>query len=109
VLPTVIVGLGQAMVFTTMYVAGSGGIRPDEQGVASALISTGQQVGSALGLAVVVAAISAGLTSPLETLGGPQLSRVLGQAFLLEAVIAVLAIGVVWLTLRRRGEEPQAA
>jgi EmrB/QacA subfamily drug resistance transporter len=102
VLPTLIIGLGQAMVFTTMYVAGSAGIRPEVQGVASALISTGQQVGSALGLAVVIAVISSGLTGRLENLSAVRLSQVLNTAFLLEAVVAVLAVGVVWLTLRQR-------
>jgi EmrB/QacA subfamily drug resistance transporter len=100
VLPTLLVGLGQALVFTTMYLAGSSGIEPTEQGVASALISTGQQVGSALGLAVVVAAISLGLSGQLESVSGAALSHVLNRAFLLEAVMAVLAVGVVWLTLR---------
>lgn len=58
---TVIIGIGQALVFTTMFITGSTGVHKKQQGVASALISTGQQIGGAIGLAVIMAIITAGL------------------------------------------------
>ncbi|WP_408634770.1 MFS transporter [Paenibacillus zanthoxyli] len=39
---TVIMGIGQAFIFTTMFIAASTGIDMKEQGVASAIVSTGQ-------------------------------------------------------------------
>lgn len=50
-----ILGLGQGSAFTTMYAAASTGVAPEHQGVGSGTASTGQQVGNAVGLAVLVA------------------------------------------------------
>ncbi|TCC41301.1 MFS transporter [Kribbella speibonae] len=51
-----ILGLGQGSAFTTMYAAASTGVAAEHQGVGSGTASTGQQVGNAVGLAVLVAA-----------------------------------------------------
>ncbi|GAA2797701.1 MFS transporter [Kribbella solani] len=50
-----VLGLGQGSAFTTMYAAASTGVAPEHQGVGSGTASTGQQVGNAVGLAVLVA------------------------------------------------------
>lgn len=50
-----LLGLGQGSAFTTMYAAASTGVAPEHQGVGSGTASTGQQVGNAVGLAVLVA------------------------------------------------------
>ena len=50
-----ILGLGQGSAFTTMYAAASTGVAPEYQGVGSGTVSTGQQIGNAVGLAVLVA------------------------------------------------------
>jgi sugar phosphate permease len=46
-----------------MFVAASSGVAPDEQGVASALATTAQQIGGAIGLAALIAVANAGLTT----------------------------------------------
>ena len=51
----VILGLGQGSAFTTMYAATSTGVAPEHQGIGSGTASTGQQLGNAVGLAVLVA------------------------------------------------------
>ncbi len=62
VLPGLIIwGLGAGIAFSALFVAAASGVSPDEQGVASALASTSQQLGSAVGLAVIVAVARAGL------------------------------------------------
>lgn len=99
---TVILGIGQALTFTTMFIAGSTGIKPKEQGVASALISTGQQIGGAVGLAVIMAIISAGLGSntSLETMMPADLNQAIHTAFLIAAAVTLLGIVVAFMVLK---------
>ena len=56
----VVVSLCQGIVFTTMFAAASTGVPGEHQGIASGVVSTGQQVGSAVGLAALVAIANAG-------------------------------------------------
>ncbi|TDD93444.1 MFS transporter [Actinomadura rubrisoli] len=58
--PMLIFSFGQGIVFTTMFAAASTGVPPHEYGVASGMASTGLQVGSAVGLAVLVGVANAG-------------------------------------------------
>jgi len=100
---TVIIGLGQALVFTTMFIAGSTGVDPKVQGVASALISTGQQIGGAVGLAVIMAMISAGMgtNESLETMMATELNQAIRTAFQIAAVTTLLGIAVAFLVLKQ--------
>jgi EmrB/QacA subfamily drug resistance transporter len=52
--------LGQGLTWTAMFVAAAAGVAPTEQGVAAASASTSQQVGSAVGLAVLLAIAALG-------------------------------------------------
>ncbi|WNC12745.1 MFS transporter [Brevibacillus brevis] len=101
---TVIIGIGQALVFTTMFIAGGTGIDPKEQGVASAIISTGQQIGGAIGLAVIMAMISASLGSSatLETMMPADLNQAIRTAFILAAGITLLGVIVAFMTLKQK-------
>jgi EmrB/QacA subfamily drug resistance transporter len=51
--PLVILSLGMGQTFVPLTVTAISGVSPDEAGLASALLNTGQQVGGALGLAVL--------------------------------------------------------
>ncbi|PZT74846.1 MULTISPECIES: MFS transporter [unclassified Streptomyces] len=51
----VVLSLGQGALYTSMFAASSSGVDPMEQGIAAGLVSTGQQVGGAVGLALLVA------------------------------------------------------
>jgi MFS family permease len=101
---TVIIGLGQALVFTTMFIAGSTGIDPKEQGVGSAMISTGQQIGGAIGLAVIMAIISASLGSDvsLESMAATDLNQAIHTAFVIAASVTALGILISFVTLRQK-------
>ncbi|MGP3931195.1 MFS transporter [Nonomuraea sp. KM88] len=55
-----LVGLGQGTVYSAVFAAASVGVPGHDQGVASGMASTGLQVGSAVGLAVLVALANAG-------------------------------------------------
>jgi len=101
---TVIAGLGQALVFTTMYIAASTGIDLLEQGVASAIVSTGQQIGGSIGLAVLMALITAhlGTNATLEELQPAVLNGAIQIAFYLIAAIAVIGSIVTFSILKQR-------
>jgi len=101
---TVIAGLGQALVFTTMYIAASTGIDVLEQGVASAVVSTGQQIGGSIGLAVLMALITAhlGTNATLEELQPAALNGAIQIAFYLIAAIAVIGSVVTFSILKQR-------
>ncbi|MFD1774761.1 MFS transporter [Paenibacillus rhizophilus] len=100
----VIIGLGQAFTFTTMYIAASTGIDMKEQGVASAIVTTGQQIGGAVGLAVIMAIISAslGANATLETMESAALNGAIRMAIFIEAVIALISIAVAFISLRHK-------
>ena len=56
----VAVSLGDGMVFTTMFIAASTGVRDREQGVVSGIVSTASGVGAVVGLAVLVLVANTG-------------------------------------------------
>lgn len=49
----VLMALGMGATFVSVTIAATSGVRPDESGVASGLLNTSQQVGGAIGLAVL--------------------------------------------------------
>ena len=59
----VVLSVCQGVVFTTMFAAAATGVEAHEQGVASGVVSTGQQVGAAVGLALLVAVANAHSTT----------------------------------------------
>jgi MFS family permease len=69
----------QGVIFTTMFVAAATGVRAHEQGIASGVVSTGQQVGSAVGLAVLVAVSDTPRTSVLVAAAGMALTVVVAS------------------------------
>jgi MFS family permease len=85
------VGLGLA--FVPVTIAAVTGTKPSEAGLASGLINTSQQVGGALGLAVL-ATISTGRTDDVFAAGernaGIALTEGFQDAFLAGAVIALV-------------------
>ncbi|HYG84433.1 MAG TPA: MFS transporter [Verrucomicrobiae bacterium] len=94
-LPGLIVwGLGSGTTFPTMFIAAASGVKPSEQGVASALASTSQQIGGAIGLALLIAIATAHVpsfdtTTQSTILAGIHLAGVI--AGLLTALGALLA------------------
>jgi hypothetical protein len=50
----VAVSVGDGTMFTAMFIAASTGVAPDQQGVGSAMVSTGSGVGATVGLALLV-------------------------------------------------------
>jgi len=105
-----LVGVGLGFSFVPISIAALAGVRPAEAGLASGLFNTTQQIGGALGIAVL-STIATSRTSHALADGTAPLSALVHGftvAFVVGAGIA--AVGVVAaLTLIRRDELEQAA
>lgn len=66
---TVITGFGIVMTLVAVTIAATAGINDSEQGMASGLLNTSQQIGAALGLAILVAVSTARTEAVLASLG----------------------------------------
>ncbi|UED87482.1 MFS transporter [Streptomyces profundus] len=89
-LPGIVVwGLGGGVALTTLFVSAASGVAPQEQGIASAMASTAQQIGAAVGLAVIVAVANAGLDTGASDLPTGEVVDGLRTAGLVGAGIAV--------------------
>jgi hypothetical protein len=106
------VGLGLAFVPTT--IAAVTGTKPDEAGLASGLINTSQQVGGALGLAVL-ATVATGTTNDVAASGerNPLVALTEGfqDAFLVGAGMALLGalLAATVISSRDSREHAEAA
>jgi EmrB/QacA subfamily drug resistance transporter len=65
--PSIVAAFGLGFAFVPMTIAAVAGVEPHEAGLASGLINTSQQVGGALGLAILAAIANSRRDSLLET------------------------------------------
>jgi MFS family permease len=118
ILPAVIVmGLGFGIIFAVTINTATGGVRPQDAGVASALVNTMQQVGGSIGLSALstvaltatVSYLAAHHTSPLA----PAIAATHGYTTAFTVSAAILGLGVivaiVLLPSRRRFAELRTA
>ena len=112
--PSMLAGVGLGLAFVPVTIAAVTGIRPSEAGLASGLINTSQQVGGALGLAVL-ATISTGRTDDVFASGehsrAVALTEGFQNAFLAGAGIALLGavLAAVLISSRDSREMAEAA
>ena len=66
--PLLIISLGMGLTFVPLTLTAVSGVRPHETGLASALLNTGQQVGGAVGLAVLATVAINATKSKAESL-----------------------------------------
>lgn len=94
VLPASLLGaLGMSLAYIPGTIASMSGARPEETGLASGLVNTSYQVGSALGLAIIVA-ISAAKTNAVKIVGATDtaaLNEGFQTAFFSAAVVSAIA------------------
>ncbi|MCE3227139.1 MAG: transporter [Bacteroidetes bacterium] len=94
VLPASILGaVGMSLAYIPGTIASMSGAKPEETGLASGIANTSYQVGSAIGLAIIVAIATSflGLGSSLEEITG-SIKVAFGSAAMIAAVSTVLAI-----------------
>jgi EmrB/QacA subfamily drug resistance transporter len=101
----VLMALGIGFSFVPTQVAALGGVQPSEAGLASGLINTSQQIGGALGIAVVSTFATARTEDALAdgSTREAALAHGFGGALMLSVTIAALGL-VAALTLIRREE-----
>jgi hypothetical protein len=96
--PFIVAGAGTAFAFIPISVAGLAGVEPDRAGLASGLLSTTQQIGGALGIAIA-SSIAASHTQALLHAGAhPSVALTGGfqRAFWVLGAIALLALPAIF-------------
>ena len=112
--PSMVAAVGLGLAFVPVTIASVTGTRPDEAGLASGLINTSQQVGGALGLAVL-ATVANGRTEDVLAAGerNPAVALTEGfqDAFLVGAGLALLAavLAATMISSRDSREHSEAA
>ncbi len=98
---------GMSLAYIPAMLAALAGAKPEEGGLASGIVNTTYQVGSALGLAVMTAVATA---NGADHLGNPEvLTDGFRAAFLGAAAIALVGAGVVAVWLREPGPMAEAS
>jgi EmrB/QacA subfamily drug resistance transporter len=100
----ILIGVGLGFSFVPVSIAALAGISGREAGLASGLINTSQQIGGALGLAILVTVSTTRTESLLEDgVPAPQaLTEGFGIAFWVAAGFAIVSVLATFLVLRRQ-------
>jgi EmrB/QacA subfamily drug resistance transporter len=109
--PSLLAAFGLGLAFVPMTIAAVAGVRPDEAGLASGLINTSQQVGGALGLAIL-ATIANGRTADVSAAGSPlptALTEGFQRAFTVGAAFAIAGAILAGLLISGRQSREHAA
>jgi EmrB/QacA subfamily drug resistance transporter len=85
-------GFGTTSLIYGSTVAGSGGVRSDQQGIASALINASRQIGGAVGVAVLLSLVGTGASSDAQLAASYRIG--LGWAAGLAIVAALVSLAV---------------
>ncbi len=97
-----IVAIGLGCVFPAMFIAGTAGVSNNEQGLASGLLNTAQQVGAAIGLAITTT-IATGRTTVLLRSGASSGAALVGgfqSAIFVCAGFAIAAALIAMVVIR---------
>jgi EmrB/QacA subfamily drug resistance transporter len=100
--PMLLLGIGAGLGFPTLLTIAMSASTPDDSGLTSGLVNTTQQVGGALGLAVL-ASVSASRTSSALAAGHSQDGSLVSGyrlAFTVGAALLLSAVGLAAVTLR---------
>src|SRR4051812_24033442 len=87
--PSLLAAVGLGFAFVPLTIASVTGVKPDDAGLASGLINTSQQVGGALGLAIL-AAVANGRTSDFAVPSARALTEGFQAAFLVGMALALV-------------------
>jgi EmrB/QacA subfamily drug resistance transporter len=115
--PSLIAAVGLGFAFVPMTIAAVAGVEPHETGLASGLINTSQQVGGALGLAILAAIANSRTDSLMADAGGAAtalpnaLTQGFQTAFMVGAGFAVLGaiLSATLISSRTSREHAEAA
>jgi EmrB/QacA subfamily drug resistance transporter len=103
--PSLLAGIGLGLSFVPVTIAAVAGVQDRDAGLASGLINTSQQVGGALGLAVLASIADSHTSSLLSSGHGPlryALTQGFHYAFLTGAGFALLGFALCLILIRTR-------
>lgn len=107
-----VLGLGLGNIFGASFNLATAGVRPDDAGVASAMVNTVQQVGGAIGTAVLSTVAQAAATSYVRTNGTGARQQLLAQlssyhtAYLVSAAVLVtIAVAMTFVLHSQHARE----
>jgi EmrB/QacA subfamily drug resistance transporter len=104
----VLLGIGGGLAFPTVTTLAMSGAKPEDAGIASGVVNTSQQVGGALGLAVL-ATLATDRTQALLGSGDGHASALTGGYHLAFGVAAALAVVGLALAASARNARPAVA
>ncbi len=111
--PSLLAGFGLGLAFVPVTIAAVTGVTPDEAGLASGLINTSQQVGGALGLAILASIANSTTVDQIKTGVKPAAALTAGfqDAFLIGACFAVTGaiLAAILISSRDSREHAEAA
>jgi len=115
--PSLLAAVGLGFAFVPMTIAAVSGVASQETGLASGLINTSQQIGGALGLAILAAVATARTDDVMAAAGGAQnavpnaLTEGFQSAFLVGAAFAVIGaiLAATIISSRTSREHAEAA
>lgn len=106
--PSLLFAVGAGLTFVPATIASVSGVAERDSGLASGLINTSQQIGGALGLAILATLATSRTTDVAATAGSQQAALTEGfQVAFIGAAVFVFAAAVVGLLLMPRVEAPQ--
>jgi EmrB/QacA subfamily drug resistance transporter len=112
--PMLLIAVGMGNIFVPLTLMAVAGTRPNETGLASALLNVGQQIGGSIGIALLGTIAATTTTNrlvgvpPTHTAVNQALTAGYGAGFLAATAIAILGF-VIAITVFRARRAPQAA
>lgn len=108
--PSLLFAVGAGMTFVPATIAAVSGVAERDSGLASGLINTSQQIGGALGLAILATLANSRTSDVAASVGSPQVALTEGfQVAFIGAAALVFAAGIVGLLLMPRVQAPEEA
>ena len=102
--PSIVVALGMGLAFVPLTIAAMTGVREADSGLASGVMATAQQIGQAVGLAVLAGVATTTAPSPQALTEGFQDAFLVAGGFALIAALAAIAIIRQTNAMGRTGE-----
>ncbi len=118
--PMLVLAVGMGLAFVPLTLVAVAGVRPGETGLASALLNTGQQIGGAVGIAVLGTIATTTIKSQARRLViahhglltrhliAVATTRGYTHAFFVSTLIALGAFAIAALVIRTRAASPRA-
>jgi EmrB/QacA subfamily drug resistance transporter len=115
--PMLLLGTGMGITFVPLTMASLAGVRPEDSGAGSSMVNVTQQVGGALGLAILVTVFGTVSKNARHALPGAEtvtrahaiLTHAMASSFTTAAIFDVCALVVIALAIRMQVAAPAVA